>query len=143
MPQLFGRPLWSFLPGGSWFYLNNQNQGPNSFSGSFLLECFHGLYFVAGCVYVAMIIETGSFDPHEQRRIQETRKIEAKQREERYAYLHQRVFGPAGFADLNFDKNVDVKETANFYVKMGIKNISDQPTLEQLEKIVKECSGDN
>lgn len=130
MPNLFGRPLWSYLPMGNIIYGNEMHSSHGTFE-----TIFHVSYAVAGltycCAYPIMVKETKSFNPVSQ----VNTYIEQSQR---YKELNNQIFGPGGFADTNFDKTVDLNEKANAYKKLGFKDFPKQDLkLEQLEELVK------
>ncbi len=126
MPNLFGRPLWSYLPFGSVLYYD---------SDSITMFLFHFGYALGGIFYLMaypmIALDTGAFDPINQIKIY-------RQQSQRREELTNKIFGPGGFADTNFDKTVDINEKANAYKKLGLKDFPKEDlTLEQLEELVK------
>lgn len=135
MPRIFGRPLWSFLPYGSFIYFVNHAQPSNSFCFNLSRIIFHLMYVPIVAVtlvdYTNNIDSTKSFNPFEQHRIN-------KQKTERYQELNKQIFGPGGYADTNFNKEIDIHEMAEAYSKLGLKQFPKQDlTLDQLEELVK------
>lgn len=136
MPNLFGgRPLWSYLPVGNLLY-----DDPSPPSGlKILFEISYAVvgFFYVVLVYPALTYETGSFNPISQIKIK-------NQQIKLYGELNNKIFGPGGFADINFDKKVDIHEKANAYAKLGLNEFPKEDlTLEQLEELVKKYMGDN
>lgn len=72
------------------------------------------------------------------------------QKERKYREFYQKIFSPGGIADTNFDLKVDDLEIIKMYKRLGFnENVLvpgkefPKPSLEQLEKIIKEYYGDN
>lgn len=147
MPNLFGRPLWSYLPFGSAVYFqDNHNNYHLPFWQKLSWATVHAFYQIGGAValgmYLKMLFCTGSFNPIEQNRISVRKK-----------YLNEKVFGYRGIADTDFSGAVDNEEVLRVYKKLGLGSHGErilfpgrtfpEPSLEQLEKLVKEYGGDN
>lgn len=150
MPNIFGRPLWSFLPIGSWLYLVGYTTAPNNEFLAYSKFYAHILLYpavvgVCAFVYLSAAINTHSLNPFEQYNIRQQKRIEKeikeKQTSKEYHELYKKVFGPGGFADTNFDLNVDIEEKARAYKKLGLKDFPEGGlSLDQLEELVKKYS---
>ncbi len=74
----------------------------------------------------------------------ELNEKEAKLKQQKYSVLYEKIFGPGGFADTNFNKEVDIYERASAYKKLGLKDFPEKGlSLEQLEKLVELYMGDD
>lgn len=144
---LFGRPWWSFLPGGSFNYFA-QNYSDWNFSK--FRECVHGyshLLYAFGTPFAAIGLltstlcnypETKTLNPLSQQSFYKQKEIETKQKEEKCKDLTEKIFGPGGYADINFDKKIDIIERAYALKKIGLDNFPKEDlSLEQLEELVK------
>ncbi len=135
MPRIFGRPLWSFLPYGSLIYLVHCGQPSSNLFFDISRVLFHVVYIPVALItfgnYISNINSTNSFNPLEQHKINQ-------QKIERYQELNKQIFGPGGYADTNFNKELDIHEMAEAYSKLGLKQFPKQDlTLGQLEELVK------
>ncbi len=147
MPNLFGRPLWSFLPIGSWLYLVEYTTAPNNEFLAYSKFYAHILLYPAitgACafMYLSAAINTHSLNPFEQYEIRQQKRIEKeikeKQFSKEYPELYKKIFGPGGFADTNFDLKVDLEEKTRAYMKLGFTDFpKEELTTEQLEELVK------
>lgn len=73
----------------------------------------------------------------------ELNEKEAKIKQQKYSVLYEKIFGPGGFADTNFNKEVDIYERASAYKKLGLKDFPEKGlSLEQLEELVEQYMGD-
>ncbi|MBI5066120.1 hypothetical protein HZA97_07835 [Candidatus Woesearchaeota archaeon] len=82
--------------------------------------------------------ETKTLNPFSQHSFYKQKEIEKKQKEEKYLELTEKVFGPGGYADINFDKKVDIIERAYALKKIGLEKFPKEDlSLDQLEKLVK------
>ncbi|MBI5066185.1 hypothetical protein HZA97_08170 [Candidatus Woesearchaeota archaeon] len=87
----------------------------------------------------------GDFNIQMQETIKKNKELN-KKRQEQYSVLYEKIFGSGGYgyADTNFDKEIDVYERANAYHKLGLKDFPKEGlSLEQLEKLVKIYEGEN
>ncbi|MBI5066186.1 hypothetical protein HZA97_08175 [Candidatus Woesearchaeota archaeon] len=133
--QIFGRPWWSFLPWGSLLY-HHENGGTTD------LEPLHGIYgiFSTAAFFSYLVISsyTGTFSLSRQLKIHDYLRNEFISNETKRKELYDKIFGPGGFADTNFDKKVDIYEKASAYKKLGLEDFPKQElSLKQLEELVK------
>ncbi len=134
------KPLWSYLPVGSYIY---EMKGNNTKSQSLFSAMFHSVYGLSSILYVALAISTGSLNPVKQHEIFQQRKAEAQQKKDHYFELSNKIFGPKGFADTNKDGIVSIVEMMEAYQKIDANQGFPYLTEEQLEKLAKTYEGGN
>ncbi len=142
MPELFGRPLYAYLPMGGYIY---ELQRPVNERSEWKV-LFHMIYTVIGgtaivsscLVSLIFFDKTGTLNPLEQNRIINEQIAKEKQKKERKEFINKKIFGPGGYADTNFDKKIDLYEKASAYKKLGLEDFPKEDlTSEQLEQLIK------
>ncbi|MBI5065643.1 hypothetical protein HZA97_05385 [Candidatus Woesearchaeota archaeon] len=143
MPELFGRPLYAYLPWCSYRY---ELQKPLQERRWWKTE-FHSLYAVlSGTVILTTLIaspESGTLNPIEAWKFMHNQDVERVQNKEKREQLYQKIFGPGGYADTNFDKKISSDEMLNAYRKVKWDKVpGSEPTLDDLEKLIKVYESD-
>lgn len=143
MPDLFGRPLSAYLPFCSYIY---ELQKPSN-EKRWWKTLFHMIYGTVGSMTVLMTLvvlpESGTLNPIEAWNFMHDQDVERVQKKEKRNELYQKIFGPGGYADTNFDKKISSDEMLRAYQKVKWDKVpGSEPALEDLEKLIKVYESD-